>query len=84
MVDSVAVFARGLHALRASGGGPVPSNLTCERPTAWRDGLSLLNFISAVRPGRGLAVSGGVGHSSSEETYEADGDIAFGTLGFLV
>ena len=74
MVDSVGVFARGLHALRSSGGGgPAPANLTCERPTAWRDGLSLLNFIAAVRPGWGLAINEGVGRSGSEELYLPSG-----------
>ncbi|XP_043207599.1 glutamate receptor ionotropic, kainate 2-like, partial [Amphibalanus amphitrite] len=49
MVDSVNVFARGLHAFTAGRGAPAPPNVTCERLTAWEDGLSLLNAIAAVR-----------------------------------
>ncbi|XP_037080703.1 glutamate receptor ionotropic, kainate 2-like isoform X2 [Pollicipes pollicipes] len=48
MIDSVSVFAHGLHALGVD--GPLaPPNVTCERLVAWPAGLSLYNFLSSVR-----------------------------------
>jgi hypothetical protein len=47
MYDSVYVFAKALaamdrgHVLR-------PANLSCELEEAWKDGLSLYNYISSV------------------------------------
>lgn len=45
--DSVMVLGRGLAALDASH-NIVPANLSCERDQPWTDGLSLLNYITAV------------------------------------
>lgn len=46
--DSVQVFAHGLAALDRSH-DLRPANLSCEKEEPWDDGLSLYNYINAVR-----------------------------------
>lgn len=46
--DSVQVFAHGLAALDRSH-ILRPANLSCEKEEPWDDGLSLYNYINAVR-----------------------------------
>lgn len=46
--DSVQVFAHGLAALDRSH-NLRPANLSCEKEEPWDDGLSLYNYINAVR-----------------------------------
>lgn len=46
--DSVIVLGRGLSSLDASH-NIQPANLSCDRDIPWSDGLSLLNYITAVR-----------------------------------
>ena len=45
--DSVMALGYGLSALDASH-TLQPANLSCDNPTAWADGLSLLNYITSV------------------------------------
>ncbi|CAL8107231.1 unnamed protein product [Orchesella dallaii] len=45
--DSVMVLGRGLSSLDASH-NIQPANLSCDRDAPWSDGLSLLNYITAV------------------------------------
>lgn len=46
--DSVHVFAHGLAALDGSH-VLTPMNLSCDKEEPWDDGLSLYNYISAVK-----------------------------------
>jgi len=46
--DSVQVFAHGLAALDRSH-DLRPTNLSCDKEEPWDDGLSLYNYINAVR-----------------------------------
>lgn len=48
MFDSVYIFAKGLASMD-SGHSIKPTNLSCDREEAWNDGLSLYNYIDAVR-----------------------------------
>lgn len=48
MFDSVYIFAKGLASMD-SGHSIKPTNLSCDMEEAWNDGLSLYNYIDAVR-----------------------------------
>lgn len=58
--DSVQVFAHGLAALDRSH-VLRPANLSCEKEEPWDDGLSLYNYINAVRTFYNFSLSWQVG-----------------------